>query len=85
MLRYGDRVSFVVRDVFLPEIDEVLKTLTEEVEVVGTLIDISESALHSATFAVIEVGENRSVIVPMDKVASLAVGSKSADRGDMQT
>jgi hypothetical protein len=74
VLHAGDRVSFLVLDVYLPGVNEVLETLTERTELVGTVIEFSDSGMQQWAFAVIEMGTDQRVIVPVDKVASLAEG-----------
>jgi len=71
VLNRGDRISFQVRDVYLPGANEVLQTLTQETEVVGTLIDFSDSGPRPGVFAVVGLGGDNKVIVPVSKLRSV--------------
>ena len=64
-------MSFFVQDVYLPGVQETLSALTERTEVVGTVIELSDSGTQTSAFAVIEFGADQRVIVPVNKVASL--------------
>jgi hypothetical protein len=74
VLHVGDRVSFRIPDVYLPSVREVMEDLTERVELVGTVIEFSDSGTKSGVFAVIEIGADQRVIVPVDRVSFVAGG-----------
>src|SRR5215831_14604387 len=42
LLKLGDRVSFRVKDVYIPGVRELLSSLTEAAEVEGTVIEFSD-------------------------------------------
>ncbi|MEO7144093.1 MAG: hypothetical protein ABI165_11410 [Bryobacteraceae bacterium] len=69
VLQIGDHVSFQVLNVYLPGVNEVLETLTEQVELVGTVVELSDSGTQPKMFAVVEVDADQRVIVPADKVS----------------
>lgn len=61
----GDRVTFRVADVFLPEPAEVLASLTEEVEANGEVVEFSDSGSALRVFAVVRITCAQSVILPV--------------------
>jgi hypothetical protein len=71
VLNPGDRISFHVRDAYLPVPGELLDSLSEEVEVIGTVIERSDSGAQADVFAVIALGDNQTVVVPVSKVRLL--------------
>jgi len=64
----GDRVSFSLTSVFLPDPAEVLAALSLESEVEGTIVDFSDSGQVPRVFAVVEVVRRRTVVIPVDKL-----------------
>ncbi len=66
----GDRVSFRISDVFLPEPAEVLAHLTTEVEANGVVIEFSDSGSRPCAYALVRITASQSVLVP---VAGLTV------------
>jgi hypothetical protein len=64
----GDKVVFRVSDVFLPSAEELRGVWADTDLVEGTIIDFSDSGNEPRLFAVIEVLQRRTVVVP---VASL--------------
>ena len=64
----GDRVSFLTSDVFLPDLDELCAPWNHEAEVEGTVIDFSDSGEASRVFAVVEVLQKQTVVVPIAKL-----------------
>jgi hypothetical protein len=61
----GDRVSFRIGDVFLPEPAEVLATLTPEVEANGVVIEFSDSGSRPRAYALVRITENQAVLLPV--------------------
>jgi len=61
--RIGDRVSFRICDVFLPEASEVLANLTTEVEANGVVTEFSDSGNTSRVYAVVRITEQQSVLL----------------------
>ena len=61
----GDRVSFRASDVFLPDTGTLPADWGVSGEVEGTIVDFSDSGTDSRVFAVVEVLERRTVVVPV--------------------
>lgn len=74
----GDRVSFHIADVFLPEPAEVLKKLTLESEIYGVVIEFSDSGNDPHAYAVVRVTTQQSVLLPVNALHVL--GAESAPR-----
>ena len=64
----GDKVSFRVADVFLPDAAEIRTAWGDTANIEGTIIDFSDSGDAPRIFAVIEVIQKRSVVVPVAKL-----------------
>lgn len=60
----GDRVSFSIADVFLPEPSEVLANLTSDVETNGVVMEFSDSGSTAQAYAVVRITAKQSVLVP---------------------
>ena len=61
----GDRVSFRISDVFLPEPSEVLANLTPEVEANGVVVEFSDSGNDPRAYAVVRITAQQSVLLPV--------------------
>jgi hypothetical protein len=61
----GDRVSFRIADVYLPEPSEVLANLTPEVETNGVVVEFSDSGSSSRAYAVVRITAQQSVLLPV--------------------
>jgi len=61
----GDKVVFRVSDVFLPSAEELRGMWADTAVVEGTIVDFSDSGSVPRMFAVIEVLQRRSVVVPV--------------------
>ena len=61
----GDRVSFRIADVFLPEPSEVLANLTPEAEANGVVVEFSDSGSDLRAYAVVRITTQQSVLLPM--------------------
>lgn len=59
---------------FLPHIDCLLADFEAKDEMEGTLIDFSDSGNRLHAFAVVEVDQKQTVIIPVEKL-SLATGT----------
>ena len=68
----GDRVTFRISDVFLPEPQEVLAALTPELEANGTLMEFSDSGSSPRAYALVRITAHQSVLLP---VAALRIMS----------
>jgi hypothetical protein len=67
----GDRVSFRIADVFLPEPSEVLAKLTLEVETNGVIVEFSDSGHNQRAYAVVRIATQQSVLLPLDALRVL--------------
>jgi hypothetical protein len=63
--RVGDRVSFRIADVFLPEPSEVLARLTPEAETSGVVVEFSDSGNNLQAYAVVRITAQQSVLLPV--------------------
>ena len=61
----GDRVSFRISDVYLPEPTEVLANLTPEAEASGVVVEFSDSGNDLRAYAVVRITARQSVLLPM--------------------
>jgi hypothetical protein len=61
----GDRVSFRIADVFLPEPSEVLDRLTPEAETNGVVVEFSDSGHDQRAYAVVRIATQQSVLLPV--------------------
>jgi hypothetical protein len=66
----GDKVSFRVSDVFLPDAAEMQAAWADTAEIDGTIVDFSDSGDASRVFAVVEIVQKQSVVVPVAKLRS---------------
>jgi hypothetical protein len=64
----GDKVRFQAADVFLPNADDIRAVFQAEEEMEGTVIDFSDSGIRQNAFAVVEVVQKQTVIVPIEKL-----------------
>lgn len=55
-------------EVFLPDVEELRATWADTAEVEGTIVDFSDSGSASRVFAVIEVLQRYTVVVPVAKL-----------------
>ncbi len=61
----GDRVSFRISEIFLPDPSEVLAKLTPEVEANGVIEEFSDSGDRPRAYAVVRMTEHQSVLLPV--------------------
>jgi hypothetical protein len=65
-------VNFRVRDVYMPEPEQVLQELHGNDILQGRVVAISDNQLHDGCFAVIEVqGAREPLIVPLKGIVSI--------------
>ena len=64
----GDHVSFRVGDVFLPNAQELTAMWADATEVEGTIVDFSDSGSAFRVFAVVEVIQKHTVVVPVERL-----------------
>jgi len=67
----GDRVSFRISDVFLPEPSEVLANLTPEVETHGVVVEFSDSGSSPKAYAVVRITPQQAVLLPVSALRVL--------------
>jgi len=63
--RRGDRVRFRASDVFLTSPDEAFLDRSNSEELHGTVIGFSDSGSKVNVFALVEVADRRTVVVPV--------------------
>ena len=61
----GDRVSFRISDVYLPEPSEVLANLTAEAEANGVVVEFSDSGSSQRAYAVVQITPQQAVLLPV--------------------
>jgi hypothetical protein len=76
-MQLGDRVKFSLGDIFLPDPQEVLESLSLDSEVEGEIIDFSDSGQVERAFAVVDVVQRRIVVVPVDRLRLEPNGDQS--------
>ena len=64
----GDRVSFKLADIFLPEPSEVLAHLTPEVEANGVVVEFSDSGSDQRAYAVVRISPQQAVLLPVTAI-----------------
>ena len=72
--RVGDRVSFRIGDVFLPEPAEVLAGLTADAETTGTVVEFSDSGSSPKAYAVVRITPKQAVLLPVGALRVLGCG-----------
>ncbi len=72
--RVGPLVRFRVRDVYLPAPGEVLERLDGEVELVGTLVELSDSGDRPGEFGVVRLADGIQVVVPVVALTEMREG-----------
>lgn len=61
----GDRVSFRISEVFLPEPSEVLANLTPDVVTEGVVVEFSDSGSNARAYAVVRIAPQQIVLLPV--------------------
>ena len=61
-------MRFHLSDVFLPNADELRAVYREEEELEGTVIDFSDSGIRPNAFAIVEIIQKQTVIIPIEKL-----------------
>jgi hypothetical protein len=67
--RRGDQVSFRVRDIYLPGPVEFVESLDPDTEVLGCIVGFSDSGSSPGAFAIVQTGERRKVVVPINSLS----------------
>ena len=78
----GDRVSFRIADVFLPEPVEVLATLTPEVEANGVVVEFSDSGSRPRAYALVRITAQQSVLLPVAALRIVELAPPPAANGE---
>ena len=64
IVRVGDRVSFSISDVFLPEPSEVLAHLTIDTITEGVVVEFSDSGSVPRAYAMVRISPEQMVLLP---------------------
>jgi len=67
----GDRVSFRISEVFLPEPSEVLANLTADVAIEGVVVEFSDSGSNARAYAAVRVTAQQIVLLPVNALRVL--------------
>ena len=67
----GERVRFRISDVFLPSPEDLPSPPSAEVETEGAIVDFSDSGTRQRAFAVVELDDGQTMVVPVEKIRSL--------------
>lgn len=67
-VRVGDRVSFTISDVFLPEPSEVLAKLTADARTEGVVVEFSDSGSVPRAYAMVQITTQQAVLLPVNKL-----------------
>jgi hypothetical protein len=74
-LSEGDTVCFTLESIYLPGAREVIASLLPADQMVGTILQFSESDAGVLAFAVIALAGQTKVVVPVEKLARVGGGS----------
>jgi hypothetical protein len=72
-------VRFRVSDVFLPSSEQLPTQLSQSAEMEGRIVDFSDSGLQVRVFAVVDVGGDQPVVVPVKKLH--VIGQTAPENG----
>lgn len=67
----GLRVRFRVRDVYLPEPGRVPEQIRGDVELIGTLVGLSDSGDRAGEFGIVRLVDGVNVVVPVMALTEL--------------
>jgi len=70
-VQIGDRVSFRISDIFLPEPSEVLANLTVDVETKGVVEEFSDSGDRPRAYALVRITAQQAVLIPVSALQVL--------------
>jgi hypothetical protein len=76
----GDWVRFRVEDVFLPGQEELLSAPSTGTEMEGAIVDFSDSGLKLRAFAVVDVVNGQTMVVPVEKLKLITPASSKNER-----
>lgn len=84
-VQIGERVSFRIGDIFLPEPSEVLAMLTPEAETNGVIVEFSDSGKDQRAYAVVRLTMQQSVLLPVSALHVLRADWSAIRDGDGET
>ena len=61
-------MRFRVSDVFLPSQEELPSELSQNAELEGEIVEFSDSGLEPRVFAVVQISERRTLVLPVSKL-----------------
>jgi hypothetical protein len=67
----GDKVRFLISDVFLPSPDAQLFAEAGQEHLEGTIVDFSDSGQKAQVFALVDVIRRQTVVVPVEKLEAI--------------
>lgn len=76
-LSEGDTVCFALESVYLPSSREALASLGSADKILGTIVNFSESERGHRDFAVVALAGTSKVVVPLDKLAKVAISEQT--------
>jgi hypothetical protein len=68
-------VRFRAVDVFLPGQEELLNPPPAKTEMEGAIVDFSDSGLKPHAFAIVEVADGQTMVVPVEKLKLIKAAS----------
>jgi len=68
----GARVRFRMSDVFLPSAEGLSDAPSADAEMEGVIVDFSDSGPRRDAFAVVELDDGKTMVVPIEKVVPVA-------------
>jgi len=71
MAQIGDRVSFRISEVYLPDPHEVLANLTADVQAEGVVLEFSDSGEQPRAYALVRITAQQSVLLPVSALQLL--------------
>ena len=76
----GDKVRFRVSDVFLPSPEELSSGLATDAQLEGIVRGFSDSGSEARVFAVVDVVQRQTLVVPVDKLTRLSTWESKTDK-----
>jgi hypothetical protein len=67
----GDKVRFLVSDIFLPGRDALVVAPPGQTELEGTIVNFSDSGQKEQFFALVEIVKTQSVVIAVDKLVTI--------------
>jgi hypothetical protein len=76
-LQEGDKVCFALGSVYLPSSQEAVALLGPADQILGTIMNFSESERGQRDFAVVSLAGSSKVVVPLDGLARVAISGQT--------